>query len=137
MERPAFNSAMDMAHVTFFSINCPPAYFHSRLQQHWPTDAFKDMKGQDSVYDDLRPDRQLTWETKLRGLLARVDDAIDRFLPRLAQRSLDKEAARMAQDALGWSCKLNPDLWWMASVPRFRTAFLELCRYLGETGKQP
>lgn len=136
MERPAFNSAMDMAHVTFFSINCPPAYFHSRLQQHWPTDAFKDMKGQDSVYDDLRADRQLTWETKLRGLLARVDDAIDRFLPKLAQRSLDKEAARMAQYGLGWNCKLNPDLWWMASVPQFRTAFLELCRYLGETGKQ-
>ena len=137
MERHGFNTAMDMAHVTFFSINCPPAYFHSRLQQHWPTDAFKDMKEQDSVYDDLRPDRQLTWETTLLALLTRLERAVGRGTSSLAQRSLDKEARLLAPDGLGWSCKLNPDLWWMASVPRFREAFLELCRYLGETGEKP
>lgn len=136
MQRPTFNSVMDTAHVTFFSTNYPPHYFHSRLQQHWPTEAFKDMRGQDRVYNDLFLERQLTWEPRLIELVARVIDAVRLLLPRLGKRSLAKEAARMAEDSLGWRCNLDPGLWWMASVPRFRNAFLELCRYLGETAKQ-
>lgn len=136
MERPAFNTAMDMAHVTFFSANCPPAYFHSRLQQHWPQDAFRDVKDLDSVYDDLRRERRLTWETILLGLLQRfAHNVADKAAP-LAGRSLARESGRLAQEGLGWTCKLHPDLWWMASVPRFRSAFVEICQYLGETAKE-
>ena len=133
MDRLAFNNAMDMAHVTFFSKNCPPVYFHSRLQQYWPTDAFKDVDNHGSVYDDLRHDGRLTWEKWLYGLMEWIEEAVAGYAPHIAQRSFNKEARLLAKEGLGWKCDLSPDLWWMASTPKFRAAFLEVCKYLGNT----
>lgn len=133
MDRQAFNTAMDMAHVTFFSKNCPPEYFYSRLQQYWPTDAFKAVKDNDSVYGDLRRDGRLTWGKWLYDLMEWIERAVADYAPHIAQRSLDKETRLLAKDGLGWSCKLSPDLWWMASVPKFRAAYIEICKYLGNS----
>lgn len=131
MAKKDFNNAMDMAHVTFFSKNCPPKYFYSRLQQFWPADAFKDVKDSDSVYSDLRHEGRLTWERRLHDLMTWIERTVTDYVPHIAQRSLDREVALLAKEGLGWGCKLPPDLWWMASVPKFRTAFVELCKYLG------
>lgn len=132
MARKDFNNAMDMAHVTFFSKNCPPKYFYSRLQQFWPEDAFKDLKDSDSVYSDLRNEGRLTWEKRLHDLMEWIVRKAADYAPRIAQRSFNKEARLLENESLGWGCKLPPDLWWMASVPKFRGASIEVCKYLGK-----
>lgn len=131
MDKPTFNSAMDMAHATFFSKSCSPQFFHSRLQQYWPTDAFKAANDQDCVYDDLRRERRLTWEKLLYALMKGFEFKAARYAPSVAQRCLKKETKLLEKDSLGWGCHLYPNIWWFASVPKFRKTFLDLCRYLG------
>jgi len=131
MERQVFNNAMDMAHVTFFSKNCPPAYFHSRLQEHWPQDEFRDIEDDDNVCNDLRSEGRTTWEKRLHDLLEWFGKTAEEYAPHIAQRSLEREVRLLTKKGTGWNCKLPPELWWMASVPKFHKAFEELCKYLG------
>lgn len=132
LEQKPFLSAMDMAHATFFSENCPPEYFHSRLQQCWPQDAFKAERDQVSVFDDLKSDRPFTLEKLFYALIKRVEVKAAGYAPHVAQRGLDKQVKQLAKEGLGWRCWLPPDLWWMASVPKFQTAYREVCSYLGK-----
>lgn len=133
MDRKDFNNAMDMAHVTFFSENCPPKYFYTRLQQFWPTDAFTDRKDMINIYDDLKSDRQLIWEKVFCKFMRKLEHRIACCASPFAQRSLGKEARLLAMNIPGWKFQLPPDIRWMASVPKFRAAFIELCKYLGNT----
>lgn len=132
MNEHAFNKAMDMAHVTFFSKNCPPEYFYSRLQQYWPTDAFKPGGDHDGVYEDLKTQRRLNWEKALSGCMKKLERKMTNSASPTAQISLNKAAALLAKNGPGWKCLLAADFQWMASVSKFRLAFLELCEYLGD-----
>ena len=41
-DQDTFFKILDVSHAIYFSKGCPPAYFHSVLQQYWPADRFVD-----------------------------------------------------------------------------------------------
>lgn len=132
LNRKDFFSAMDMAHAMFFSQGCPPEYFYTRLQQLWPADPFKAKQDIVGVYNDLKSERQLSWEKALCGFIKKLDHKIVNYASPTAQIGLNKEAELLVKNGPGWKCRLPSDFQWMASVPKFRSAFLELCEYLGD-----
>jgi glycosyltransferase domain-containing protein len=136
MEKNAFGEAMDLAHVNFFSDNCPPAYFFGRLQQHWPDDTFKLKCDLQKVYEELRVDSQASLYMRLHDCLEKLGATAARLAARCAQRSLDKQLGDL-NNTVSWRYKVPPDLWWMASVPQFQAAAAELCRYLGPARTEP
>jgi len=137
MDRPAFFSAMDMVHSVFFSDYCPPVYFHMRLQQYWPTIPFKPKEQMTGVYEELKTERQLTWERGLLGLMKKLERKIENYVSPADQVSLEKETGLLVENGPGWKIHLPPEFLWIVSVPRFRSTFLEICEYLGDPEKHP
>jgi glycosyltransferase domain-containing protein len=135
LDRQAFFSAMDMAHAMFFSEGCPPEYFYSRLQKYWPADPFKAKLDLIGVCHDLKSTRRLTWEKAICGFIKKLDRKIANYASPVALISLNKEAELLVKNGPGWKCRLPSGFQWMASVPKFRSTFLEVCEYLGDPGQ--
>lgn len=143
MDSKAFGVAMDVAHAVFFSYNCPPAYFHSRMQDQWPADPYVDIKNIHGVLEDLKDESRQALGAGLAQIacalrfltrgFAKISDLmteqeIKRVRP-IAVRRLNRETAALLPGNT-WKCDLPGDLAWLASAPDFRKAFLELCQYM-------
>jgi glycosyltransferase domain-containing protein len=117
---------LDLAHAVYFAAQCPPEYFHSRLQAYWPGDRYVDPERID-MFERLRgrtaaprwtPERVLGGALKVLRT-ARAGPAVTR---------LD---ARVRRDSgHPWRCRLPAPIRWLAGNPDFRHAYEELCRYL-------
>jgi glycosyltransferase domain-containing protein len=129
MESKAFGDAMDMAHAIFFSAGCPPEYFHSRMQKHWPRDPYIDIKDVDKVLDDLKSESRRYLGICLAWVSSLFENQVANYVLPFAMRRLNQEARALSPDH-PWRCGLPDDIAWLASAPGFRKAFLELCRYL-------
>jgi glycosyltransferase domain-containing protein len=129
LDKKAFFKTLDLAHAVYFSAGCPPEYFHSVLQQHWPEDPYHKIANMD-LFDQLRspvsrdgPDivrmlavmRHVLWAIWSAPSLARLNHNV-------------KKTCRTP-----WKCRLHLPLWWLATVPEFRSSFLELCHYLDQS----
>jgi hypothetical protein len=131
MERAFFDEAMDMAHVNFFSDNCPPQYFFNRLRDNWPTDTYTAKRDLGSVFDSLNEQRQNSWLAILHDWMRKLELKGAETARLLARRSVAREVQSLAVEAGGWTYTLPQNLWWMASVPQFRVAVRDLYCYLG------
>ncbi|MDB5813310.1 MAG: family glycosyltransferase [Rhodocyclales bacterium] len=131
MEKTFFDEVMDMAHVNFFSDNCPPQYFFNLLRANWPTDTYTAKQDLGSVFDSLRGQRQNSWFARMHDWMRKLELRGAETAERLARRSVAREVQLLAADMRGWTYTLPPNLWWMASVPQFRVAVCDLCGYLG------
>jgi hypothetical protein len=135
LDQRAFSQIFDICHAMYFSINCPPRYFHSVLQHYWPEDTFvEEGKETNDAPVSLRPPPVLSCRLRsLRaiGFLTRVfgvflERAISRRTPGL--RSLDQEIADVCNQP--WRLQVPEDLEELLSDSDFRSASLELCLYL-------
>lgn len=136
LDRKAFQKVLDLSHAVYFSAGCPPAYFHSVLQDWWPKDAFVE-PGRTDMFDSLGASPGAnpaagTATTPAKWSLCEmysnariVLDAV-RFEPH--RRSLDRLAHGLGGSA--WKCRLAWKLRWLAGQAEFRRTYLDLCAYL-------
>ncbi|MFA5158882.1 MAG: TIGR00180 family glycosyltransferase [Candidatus Omnitrophota bacterium] len=139
MDQKVFFLAMDTAHAVFFSTGCPPKYFYSRLQQHWPEDVLAIINDSDNALEALKSNfmrktdevlNVVAWQLRKRGFLNSYNP------PRTVER-LRGEVAAKGIDGKRWGCRLPQNLLWLAAKPRFRAAFSELCNYLDDAKEKP
>lgn len=129
LDEEAFLRVLDLAHAVYFSAGCPPQYFLRRLAPYWPDEP--EVPPQRDLMQDLRPaspDRAIgrtvafvnrmrrQWRRRVRARWTAARDELDRAIQRSAKAP--------------WSCRLPSELEWLATLPEFRAAFGELCRYL-------
>lgn len=129
VDEEGFLRVLDLAHAVYFSAACPPRYFLSRLEQYWPNETAP--APQRDLLQDLRPpspDRTISrtvgfvnsvrrqWRRRVRARWAAARDELDRTIHRASDTP--------------WACRLPSELEWLATLPDFRDAFGELCRYL-------
>ncbi len=150
LERSAFFKTLDLAHAVYFSSGCPPEYFHAELQKYWPGDRYlrygrlemlreadkpsvlnwAGFPGDDpaaDLIDKLRTPSGLGRWAAVRALAALWYFAYS--VPGLAR--LNYDARKVGHTA--WKCRLSPRFLWLAAVPEFRNAWIELCYYLDQT----
>jgi len=130
ISRLDLQKVLDAAHSVYFSANCPPPYFWSILQSHWPDDQFIDMDEQD-LFADIR-DR-----SPRNALAAYLDEPREdgRFLQWLKGRLESSAAGRLDLTVKNnfchaWKCRLPSELKWLAGNDDFQMRYLDLCAYL-------
>ncbi len=125
-----FLQVMDIAHAMYFGLGCPPEYFHSVLQSHWPSDSFKKAKlFSENVCNQLKSKRRVWWEGTIEN--------IGTWLPKILLSSysiydvykLNREVQKKTN--MPWKGMLHRNIKWLASVDHFQKTYLELCWYLG------
>jgi glycosyltransferase domain-containing protein len=121
LERARFYRALHLAHATYFSAGCPPEHFFSALKEHWPGDAYEDVRRLDML-ESLAPGREvLRCAAYWRGFAWR----------RVQQLSLAIGRLRLsAGGASRWKCHLPLELHWLPHNAMFRQKWRQLCRYL-------
>jgi len=139
LSEEAFMRAFDLAHTVYFARNCPPAYFHDRLQDLWPEDPF--IKKPADLFEELRKQRPSIIPLKMREWFAEIQRVTGNIqsLPAIKhwrERALTQMNREIAQNYQSgrhqhpWNCHLPPDLLWLAQTRPFKKSFNELCRYL-------
>lgn len=127
-----FFKMIDIVHAMYFGIGCPPAYFHSVLENDWPNDPFK----KPNIYTDnvcnLLKTAHRNW------LEIYFEKFSTWFSKKLSQthskRDLTKLDKLIHKESLNqWKCHLNKDLRWLARVELFKSTYQELCHYLDKT----
>jgi len=129
LDEEGFLRVLDLAHAVYFSAGCPPQYFLRRLAPYWPDEP--DVSPQHDLLQDLRPaspDRAIgrtvafvnrvrrQWRRRVRARWTAARDELDHAIQHSAKAP--------------WACRLPSELEWLATLPEFRGAFGELCRYL-------
>ena len=130
ISRSEMQKVLDAAHSVYFSMNCPPPYFWSVLQSHWPEDPYVDMEEQDlfrlirsrsprnalaAYLDEPRQDGQI-----LRWLKGKLESKASAKLDILVKQKFDN----------AWKCRLPSELRWLAGNNDFQARYLDLCAYL-------
>ena len=134
-----FQRVFDLAHTVYFSANCPPSYFHSRLHDLWPGDSY--LHKQVDLLDGLRRDKSGRLSSRILTFLFYVQKLAQHadHLPPLRywqKYKLNKMNQHVAlnydagRHKKPWRCVLTPDRLWLADTQPFREGFSELCRYL-------
>jgi len=138
MDPRDFFRAMDMAHAIFFSANCPPKYFHSRLQSHWPDDSMVTGLDSNDAMESLKSSlrSRIDKAFKLGAWFLRKRGFLNDYNPPLAVEKLRSEVVVRSLNQKGWGCRVPQNLLWVASKTEFRSAFNELCQYLGSASEQ-
>jgi glycosyltransferase domain-containing protein len=145
MAQADFCRALDLAHAVYLASGCPPEYFYSVLQPHWPEDPYRPI-GWLAGARQARYGRLLNW-TGFGGSRADADmlDSLRRpagLPPALgALAELWRFACSVPGNVLlaskvhaacrtSWKCRLSPGIFWLSALPKFRDSYVELCRYL-------
>lgn len=125
-----FCKMMDIAHAMYFGVGCPPEYFHSVVGDQWVNDKFqKANEFHDNICNQLkRPWRVWLeyWIDKLAKWLPKQIGSVYSFRHK---RNLNKIVQQHTRQS--WRCELRKDVRWLASVPLFQDAYVELCCYMG------
>lgn len=129
LDHAQLEQALDLAHTVFFSVNCPPEYFHSVLQPLWPGESFVEISRREpGVLRHLMGPLR-TWRHRRQSRLidwARTRVSTDVGFKRA--RSLDREVHKVSRTA--WNCLLSSDLAWLERNEVFRRGYVDLCDYL-------
>ena len=123
-----FNKAIDLSHMVFFASGCPPQYFFAELQSLWPQEVFKSTRAGGSVRDQLKSADRIQWENRVELLIERLRARVRRYYSEARIDELNREV--QAETKTAWRLALHENLEWLASVPEFSRAYLQLCRYL-------
>lgn len=149
LPRVEFDRAMDLSHSVYFSRNCPPPYFFSRLQHLWPDDPFIEPwrdaeKPEDAAPTAAPPPPAPSFVERLRRRAARLGLHNTGVMARLTQaadsasqlvRTPDERIAELN----AWIAERHPAAWKAAfaaefadlpETPGFREAYDRLCDYL-------
>jgi glycosyltransferase domain-containing protein len=117
-----FMKMLDMTHAVYFSIGCPPAYFHSVFQTKWANDTYKKTHVYfDNVTNQLKGTLQKKAETNFFAFARFIQKNISCLFSPFALVKLN------ARNKM--KCRLNRELRWLAGVDIFRDAYRELCEY--------
>lgn len=122
-----FIQAMDLAHATFFSKNCPDEYFYGIVQSYCPGDSYK---GADdgNILAQLKSPLRRRLEAKVVRVVNSIGMVVKAaFLP-WHLSSLNREIKR--QFGSSYECVLAKRLAWVSGKSEFRQAYKELCCYL-------
>jgi glycosyltransferase domain-containing protein len=123
---------LDAAHAVYFSANCPPPYFWSILQRHWPDEPFI-KAGERDLFETIKN------RSRTNSVLTRLDEpkeesSILKWLKeRFAgpgERELNAEARKRFDQP--WKCVLPLELRWIAENKDFRDRYFDLCEYLNK-----
>ena len=123
--------ALDLAHATFFGVNCPPSYFFGVLQPLWPGDAYRDMQKEvGDISDQLKTASRRRWENLVDGATKVMQRVVRPWHPASSVVKLNSEVRQLG--GIAWSCVLPAELRWLAGNAQFRRAYMELCSYLNK-----
>jgi len=128
LDKEAFCKMMDLAHAVHFSAGCPPEYFYSVLQSHWPSDKFQKSINVD-LFDQLKSPKQRDGFSVDR-LIARIRRAV--HIIRSAPGFARLNSAVRKHCRTPWRCRPHPSLWWLTTSSHFSETYLELCFYLDQ-----
>lgn len=123
-----FMRLMDISHAMYFGVGCPPAYFHSTLQEAWPKDIFQKPGYLTDICNQLKSSRRIWLESKIEEFVEVLPKLVASLYWPGSLRKLDRGVQKNTQSK--WKCKLNWKLRWLARVGNFQDAYLELCKYM-------
>lgn len=130
-EKKDFFQFLDLAHAMYFSMGCPPEYFHNRLEAYWPQDKFQKSNAyKDNICNQLKSSSRRTRETWVQNAAKWIPNQIFSWHSKRDVRKLNNEIQNKTK--MNWNCLLSKDLRWLASVDIFRNAYYELCEYMNE-----
>lgn len=134
-DQALFKRLMDVSHAMYFGVGCPPAYFHSALQQAWPNDLFEKPGYLTNICNQLKSSKRFWLESKMEWL----SEGFPKWIASLYRLGSLRKLDRMIREKTHsqWNCKLNRKLRWLARVEIFQGAYLELCRYMNCTSEEP
>lgn len=123
-----FKRLMDVSHAMYFGIGCPPAYFHSALQEAWPTDLFEKPGYKTDICNQLKSPKRFWLESKVEEFSEALPKIVASIYHLGSLRKLDRLIQKKTNSP--WKCKLNRKLRWLARVETFQAAYQELCLYM-------
>lgn len=130
VSRSDMQKILDAAHAVYFSANCPPPYFWSILQHHWPDEPFV-KAGEQDLFETIKN------RSRANSVLTHLDEpreesSILRWLKRRlsgpGERGLNAEAQERFDQP--WKCVLPLELRWISENKDFRDRYFDLCEYL-------
>lgn len=141
LSEASFQQVLDIALMAYFAGGYPPAYMHSRLEHHWPTSPFVDVKDVDMLSSmnvhhapgtplPLRV-RAWRWAVEKFSPPARYHPE-PQSIPFEWMRD-DEHELNNAAAALGgrpWKARIPQSIEWVRDHPAFKNSYLELCKYL-------
>lgn len=153
LDKGALSRTLDLAHAVYFSSGSHPRNFYSALQKYWPGDPYrmigpldllrladKQMAFMRAVHPDGDPGADMIEQLQTAagisrwvgaGILAalRYTWLATWWVAKAAR--LDFEIRRDCRTP--WRCRLPFTARWLAAAPKFRSSYLELCRYLDQS----
>lgn len=132
VSRVEMQKILDASHAVYFSANCPPPYFWSILQHHWPDEPFV-KAGEQDLFETIKSQSSMSPRTSDARKRRRENRLLNWLKARLESRgepSLTSEAADRFRRP--WECILPPELEWIAQNKDFRARYFDLCEYLDQ-----